>query len=76
MILTLRARCKVYNFRVDRGQSQDEEECAVSDHLRRMVVRSQVKEGRREGQSTHREADNEAVNRGGGKGSGAVGQLR
>lgn len=67
----------MYDFRVDRGQGQDQDgsgsERDVSVHLRLTVVRSQVKEGRREGRSTHN-ADNgaESLREGG----GAIGQLR
>lgn len=46
----------MYDFRVDRGQGQDQYgdngQRAVSVHLRWTMVRSEVKESRREGQST------------------------
>lgn len=67
----------MYDFRVDRGQGQDQDgsggERDVPVHLWWTMVRSQVKEDRREGRST-RNANNEAENLW--EGGGAVGQLR
>lgn len=71
-------RRPVYELRVGRGQGQDQDhddsgERDVPVHLQWTVVRNQVKEGRREGRSTH-SADNGAENSW--KGGGATGQLR
>jgi len=55
----------MYDFRVDRGQGQDQDgsdgERDIPIHLRWTVVRSQVKEGRREGRSTHNVDSGESV---------------
>lgn len=63
------------DFRVSRvGQDQDgrDDERAVSDHLQRTVVRSQVKENRHEGRFTDRQRQPSGVS---GEG-GATGQSR
>lgn len=67
----------MYDFRIDRGQGQEQDssgdERDVPIHLQSTVVRNQVKEGRREGRSTHK-ADNREENLW--EVGGATGQFR